>query len=122
MAELTNLIGTQWRCKANNGVYMVVDQTEHPAALPGLLQNDILTLQSESPTRPHPVSVQTFITIRVGALPELFSKYRDPQPLDGVVIDIPKELGDADNPGIDAINKDSAGWKDAINDILPGSV
>lgn len=101
---------------------MVVDQTEHPAALPGLLQNDILTLQSESPTRPHPVSVQTFITIRVGALPELFSKYRDPQPLDGVVIDIPKELGDADNPGIDAINKDSAGWKDAINDILPGSV
>lgn len=122
MAELTNLIGTKWRCKHNNGVYAVIDQTEHPAGLPGLLQNDMLTLQAESATRPHPVSVQMFITIRVGAFSELFSKYRDPQPLDGVVIDIPKELGDADNPGIDAINKDSAGWKDAINDILPGSV
>lgn len=82
MAELNSLIGSKWRCKDNNGVYTVIDQTEHPAALPGLLQNDMLTLQAESATRPHPVSLQMFITIRVGALPEFFSKYRDPQPLD----------------------------------------
>lgn len=76
------LIGTKWVSRLNNATYTVVDQTEHPTSLPGLLQNDILTLQAESATRPHPVNVQQIVTIRVGFLPELFKKYRDPQPMD----------------------------------------
>ena len=76
------LIGTKWVSRLNNATYTVVDQTEHPTSLPGLLQNDILTLQAESATRPHPVNVQQIVTIRVGFLPELFRKHRDPQPLE----------------------------------------
>lgn len=81
------LIGTKWVCRLNNATYTVVDQTEHPASLPGLPQNDILTLLCETPTKPHPVNVppviaQQIITIRVGYLPELFRKYRDPQPIE----------------------------------------
>ena len=81
------LIGTKWVSRLNNATYTVVDQTEHPAALPGLLQNDIITLLCETPTKPHqasvpPVNAQQIITIRVGFLPELFQKYRDPQPIE----------------------------------------
>ena len=76
------LIGTKWVCRVNKGTYTVIDQTEHATSLPGLLQNDILTLQAESATRPHPVNVQQIVTIRVGFLPELFSKYRDPQQIE----------------------------------------
>ena len=87
MAELTNLIGTKWVSRLNSATYTVVDQTFHATSLPGLLQNDILTLLCETPTRTHPVNappvnVQQIVTIRVGYLPELFRKYRDPQPIE----------------------------------------
>ncbi len=84
------LIGTKWVSSLNKATYTVVDQTEHPAAMPGLPQNDMITLLCETPTKPHPVNVQPVIpqqivTIRVGYLPELFRKHRDPQPIEDEV-------------------------------------
>lgn len=79
------LIGTKWVSRLNNATYTVVDQSKRPAALPGLPQNDMITLLCETPTRPHPVNVQQIVTIRVGFLPELFQKYRDPQPIEDEV-------------------------------------
>ena len=84
------LIGTKWVSRLNNATYTVVDQSERPAALPGLPQNDMVTLLCETPTRLYPVNVQPVIpqqivTIRVGYLHELFRKYRDPQPIEDEV-------------------------------------